>query len=145
MGWVSVCCCVCVNVCAGRRRHFLHRMTVDYGKLWANTLSRLSWLWLIVENTLSTSLPQSDGSASPEDASFSPGCRAEVGGGGATFTRSEKVTQKPFADVCRDAAGVKPQEEEEEEEERKDNSISGSADCAEGVTDSRMYPQHCTV
>lgn len=62
-----------------------------------------------------------------------------------TLTRSEKVTQLPFADVCRDAAGVKPQEEEEEEEERKDNSFSGSADCAEGVTDSRMYPPQCAL
>lgn len=38
---------------------------------------------------------------------------------------------------------MKPQEEEEEEEERKDN--SGSADCAEGVTDSCTYPQHCAL
>lgn len=66
-------------------------------------------------------------------------------GEGSTLTRSDQVTQKPFAGVCRDTAGVKPQEEEEEEEERKDNSISGSADCAEGVTDSRMYPQHCAM
>ncbi|XP_075891712.1 zinc finger protein Aiolos-like isoform X2 [Nelusetta ayraudi] len=36
-------------------------------------------------------------------------------------------------DVCRDAAGVKPQEEEEEEGERKDNSFSGGAEPAEGA------------
>lgn len=71
-----------MSVCAGRRRRFLHRMTVEYGKLWANASSRFSWLWLIVESTLSTSLPQSDASASPEDAPFSPGSRTGFGGGG---------------------------------------------------------------
>lgn len=55
-------------------------MTVEYGKLWANTSSQS--LLVVVDSgkhTLSTSLPQSDGSASPEDASFSQGGCAEVG------------------------------------------------------------------
>lgn len=84
--FVLLCLCECVRLS-------LHRMTVEYGKLWVNTASRFSWLWLIVENTLSSSLPQSDGSAPSDDASFSPGSRAEVGVEGATFTKSVKVTQ----------------------------------------------------